>query len=401
MGVPRLNLRSDQPDFLDLPWERSIVEWDPDRLADLPTGIHRHEIVFVPYAEAIFAIKELPLAAARNEYRVLRDLEERGAPVVQSVGMVERPWIHPSEEAAAAVITRYLEHAFSYRELLSGSGFGPRRTQLLDGFAGLLVELHLAGCFWGDCSLSNVLYRYDGPAIDVTMVDGETAQLHEELTRGQRLEDLEIMIENVAGGMADIAAENGADLDQADLELGEDITERYHGLWAELGQEVVIGRDERYRLSARIERLHQLGFHVSDVELEPVAGGDRLRLKVRVGGRNYHADRLRELTGIDATENQARQLLADLQYSEARSDGALPSGKALAAIRWRVGVFEPMLARIAAEVGDRLDPLQGYADFLHHRFVMATGMGRDVDNEEAFADWVARGHPGYPLEDGG
>ena len=61
----------------------------------------------------------------------------------------------------------------------------------LDGFAGLLVELHTLGCFWGDCSLSNVLYRYDAAALSITMVDAETVEMHDELTPGQRAEDRE------------------------------------------------------------------------------------------------------------------------------------------------------------------------------------------------------------------
>ena len=73
--------------------------------------------------------------------------------------------------------------------------------------ASLLVELHLVGLFWGDCSLSNLLYRWDAGLIEAIMIDGETSMLKEELSRGQRLEDLQIMIENVAGEMADIAAE--------------------------------------------------------------------------------------------------------------------------------------------------------------------------------------------------
>ena len=45
MATPHLNIRPGNPDFLDLPWETSIVDWDIDRVVDLPTGIHRHEIV--------------------------------------------------------------------------------------------------------------------------------------------------------------------------------------------------------------------------------------------------------------------------------------------------------------------------------------------------------------------
>ena len=68
-------------------------------------------------------------------------------------------------------------------------------------FAGLLVELHLAGCFWGDCSLSNVLYRYDANTIQAIMIDAETVELRETLSDGQRYDDLEVMIHRVSDGL--------------------------------------------------------------------------------------------------------------------------------------------------------------------------------------------------------
>ena len=131
-----------------------------------------------------------------------------------------RPWADPHEEYSGAIITRFVDYAFPYRELLSSGGFGSRRTQLLDAFAGLLVELHLAGCFWGDCSLSNVLYRYDAATIEAIMVDAETSRLYPELSVGQRMEDLEIMQVNLAGDMSDVAASEGYDVEDADLALG-------------------------------------------------------------------------------------------------------------------------------------------------------------------------------------
>ncbi|MBT8197128.1 MAG: DUF4032 domain-containing protein, partial [Acidimicrobiia bacterium] len=136
MGTPHISTRAGHPDFLDLEWDRSITEWDPARLADLPAGIHRHEIVFVPYRHDIYAIKELPLSVARHEYEMLREFRDRDVPSVTPVGFVERPWVDPTEEWSGAVITRYVSYAFPYRELISGGGFGQRRTQMLDAFAG-------------------------------------------------------------------------------------------------------------------------------------------------------------------------------------------------------------------------------------------------------------------------
>lgn len=390
-----LTVRAGHPDFLDLPWDQSIVAWDTPRLLQLPKGISRHEVRFLDYDEGIYVVKELPTAPARNDYRVLRALEDSEAPAVQAVGLVEQRSDDPTEERSAALITKYVDFSFSYRELLQGPGFGDRRRQMLAAFAGLLVELHLAGCFWGDCSLSNVLYRWDAMAIEALMVDAETAELHETLSDGQRREDIEIMIENVAGGMADIAAEQGVDLDQADLTLGEEIARWYEWLWEEATAEIIIGADERYRIKERIDRLHELGFTVDEVDLEPADGGARLRLRMIIGGRNYNSTRLRELTGVDASEWQARQILGDLFYFAAERGGSSDSGKAVAAIQWRISRFEPLLARIREAEPDG-DPVQGYCDFLHYRFVASQEAGYDIGTEKAFEQWLAAGRPGFP-----
>ncbi|HEY7563619.1 MAG TPA: DUF4032 domain-containing protein [Acidimicrobiia bacterium] len=395
---PQITVRPGHPDFFDLPWDRSVTAWDMANLLDLPKGISRHEVRFISYPMGLYVVKELPTPAARNDFDVLRSLEAVGAPAVTAVGLVERRTDDEAAEHSAALITAYEPFSFSYREMLAGPGFGPRRNQMLDAFAGLLVELHLANCFWGDCSLSNVLYRYDAEAIETIMVDAETAEVHVgELTDGRREEDLEIMVENVAGGMADIAAEAGATLDDADLELGYDIRDRYRKLWSELRKAETITADERYRITERIERINRLGFDVEEVDLVPsIDDTAELMIKVRVGGRNFHANRLKALTGIDALENQARAILSDVHYYSARRGGESPTGKATHAIRWRISEFEPMLARLRTTPGVS-DPVQAYTDLLHHRYMLASARNADVSTEEALNDWVAVGRPGYPL----
>ncbi len=398
MSTPYIHTLPGHPDFLDLDWARPIDSWDGGRVIDLPTGVHRHPVRFATYEDRIYAIKELPLRVAHHEYDMLRALLTRLAPVARPVGVVERRWLEPDVEGSGIVITQYVDFAFSYRELIEGGGFGRRRDQMLDAFAGLLVELHLAGCFWGDCSLSNVLYRYDAGAIQAVMIDAETVELHDTLTAGQRHHDIDIMIVNVAGGMADIAAQQGVELDAADLGLGEDVAARYDALWDELTGDVFVGPDERYKIHERVERLNDLGFDVSEVEIVPAEDGtDEVRLHVAVAGRAYHSNRLRELTRIEATENQARQILADLQHYEAKVGGLTPTGKSVAAIRWRVDVFEPLLARIGSDHTGAEDLVQAYCDFLHHRYLRSVEEGRDVSNAEAYESWRDAGFPG-PLE---
>jgi hypothetical protein len=316
-------------------------------------------------------------------------------PIAPPVGVVERGWVSPDMEWSSAIITEFVPFTFTYRELIRGGGFGERRDQMLDAFAGLLVELHLAGCFWGDCSLSNVLYRYDAGTVDAIMIDAETVELRQTLSTGQRRHDLQIMETNVAGGMADIAFAQGADLDEADLALGTDIISRYDALWSELTEDPIIQADERYLIRARINRLNELGFEVGDVSIIPdKGGGNRVRMSVQVGGRNYHSSRLHRLTRIDAAEHQARQILSDLHYHSAREPFRGAESHDLRAMMWRVQIFEPLLQRIRTDVPQR-EPVQAYADFLHHRFLMSLSQGRDIGSAEAYIHWIQEGCPGY------
>jgi hypothetical protein len=268
---------------------------------------------------------------------------------------------------------------------------------MLDAVAGLLVELHMAGCYWGDCSLSNVLYRFDGGGIEAIMIDGETSEIHPSLSTGQRLQDIEIMRENLAGEMSDIAAENEQPLEIADLELGEDVARRYMGLWAELTDELVISRSDAYRIRDRVKRINDLGFSIEDIEIEPTEAGDVVRMTTRVGGRTFNSDRLRELTGVEASENQARILLGDLNYYLAKHGDNSATRKSVGTFKWLTNSFEPITEEIR-KIWPGESPTQGYCDFLNHRMRLATDRGLDVTNDEAFASWVSNGFPGFTLD---
>ncbi len=389
-----LKVRPRHPDFLDLPWAQSIVDWPVDRFVDLPRESSRHEVRFVAYEQGIYVVKELPSAAARQDYEVLRALETKDVSTAIPVAIVEQRFPDLGAERSAALITRYVDQAFSYQQLVQDHGFGDHRGQMLDAFAGLLVELHLAGCFWGDCSLANVLYRFDAEAIEPIMIDAETAVLRETLSTGQREEDLEIMGINVAGGMADIAAAQDLSLDEADLTLGDDIAERYRKLWRELTETQLIAPEEGFKITAKIQRLNELGFDVDEVDLIPAAGGGRLTMKVKVGRRNFHSAKLHRLTGVEAMEWQARQVLSDLHYYQCMHQAITATGKEIAAVKWRVGVFEPILQRLRA-LPQLDDPIQGYCALLHHRYLKSCEQGGDVATEAAFDDWLADGMPHY------
>ena len=76
----QLIARTGHPDFLDLPWDEPLAEWESERLVEVVRGIHRHVVRFVEYSGAIYALKELPTELARREYRLLRSLAAEEMP---------------------------------------------------------------------------------------------------------------------------------------------------------------------------------------------------------------------------------------------------------------------------------------------------------------------------------
>ena len=75
-------------------------------------------------------------------------------------------------------------------------------------------------------------------------------------------------------------------------------------------------------------------------------GPDQLRLKVAVGDRRYHAQHLRELTGIDVGEGQAAILLGDLHAYQAQlcREAGHDVDEPTAAQLWVMEVVRPTMA---------------------------------------------------------
>ena len=88
--MPELRIRPGNPDFIDLPWDIPLADWDIPELVDLPKGISRHTVRFVAYDQGVFAIKELPTEPAGRDYEILRTLEPLSVPSVSAVGLVEK-----------------------------------------------------------------------------------------------------------------------------------------------------------------------------------------------------------------------------------------------------------------------------------------------------------------------
>ena len=383
----QLVARTGHPSFLDLPWETPLEEWESPRLVSLIRGISRHVVRFVEYDGVLYALKELPERPARREWTLLRRLEGQGLPVVEAVGIVSAR----DDDLDAILITRHLEYALPYRALFSRSSAIPDlRTHLLNALVELLARLHIRGFFWGDCSLSNTLFRRDAGALSAYLVDAETGELHGQLSDGQRAYDLDIAHTNIVGELLDVEAEVGLPPGLDPDETGEAIVSRYTALWHELTREETFAPDERFKLDERLHRLNHLGYDVEEIQLEATPAGYRLRLDPHVVEPGHHRHRLLRLTGLDAEENQARRMLNDVaRYREAlerREQRTLP--ESVVASMWRQEVFEPTMAAVPEELWAALPAAEVFHQVLEHRWFLSEQAGKDVGIDKAVSSYV-------------
>ncbi len=373
--------------LLTLPWDTPLAEWRDPRMAEIrQRGLSRHVVRFVAEGGELYALKELDERLARREYQLLRQVGQLGIPAVEVLGIVvDRP------ELDAILVTRFLDYSMSYWALFANPVGQHRIDRLLDAQVELLVRLHLAGFMWGDCSLSNTLFRLDAGALAAYLVDVETAELHPALTDGQRRYDLTIARERIAGELFDMQAGEllAPELDPVDI--ADDVVRRYDALWHELtSEELLVPEEQRWRIGERVRRLNELGFDVDEMELVHADGGSRLKLRTRVAETGHHRRLLFARTGLDAQENQARRLLADIAgfrcYLEQLAGHQVP--EPVAANRWLVEVYEPALAAVPDQLRGRLHDAEIFHGILEHRWFLSETAGRDIGTTAAAESYV-------------
>jgi hypothetical protein len=388
--------------LLTLPWSVPLAQWRDDRLVEIrQRGISRHVVRFVYDDGTLYALKELSERLARREYRVLRALADLNVPAVEAVGIaVDLDDAQPEQQDGDAIlVTRFLTYAATYRAVFSH----PRGIQpidgLLDALVELLVRLHLSGFFWGDCSLSNTLFRHDAGTLEAYLVDAETSEQHPALSDGQRVYDIELATERIAGELLDLQAGDRLPDDIDPFEIAEELSRRYQSLWQELTREEILSpQDQRRRIAERLQRLNKLGFDADEVELIPTPEGNKLRLRTRVAESGHFARKLFLRTGIDAGENQARRLLNDIAgfraYLEQKEDR--PVSEIVATNRWLEEIYDPVIAAIPEDLRGRLPPAEIFHEVLEHRWYMSEAAGRDVGTLAATKDYLEQVLPAVP-----
>jgi hypothetical protein len=395
----RIIATNPHPGLLTLPWHLPLEDWKGDFIVPLPRGISRHVVRFVRLDDRVFAIKETREPIAIGEYRLLRDLRRLTAPAVEPVGVVTgRPPDDDGDEIEPCLITQHLVASMPYREIFSRGVRPDTMSRLIDALVVLVTRLHLAGFFWGDCSLSNALFRRSAGEFAAYLVDAETGELHDQLSDGQRAHDLDIAVTNCFAEMLDLQAGGlmSEEIDAIALALG--IQERYDNLWGELTGAEDFTTDEMWRIEMRIERLNDLGFDVDELDIVTDWDGATVRIQPKVVDPGHHNRRLQSLTGLDVEENQARRLLNDLD-SFAAANGLQGEDPAMVAHEWLTAVFEPIVRMAPPERRTPVEAAELFHEILDHRWYLSEQQGHEVDTFEAARDYLRnelKVEPGSP-----
>jgi hypothetical protein len=382
-----------------LPWDTPLEEWTGSFMVPLPRGISRHIVRFVRLGTHVYAVKETREPIAFGEYRLLRDLRRLKAPAVEPVGVVTGRQTRTGETIEPCLVTRHLGSSMPYREMFSRGVRADTLPRLVDALVVLLTRLHLAGFFWGDCSLSNTLFRRSAGEFAAYLVDAETGELHPDLSDGQRAYDLDTAKGNLFGEMLDLQAGGFMDPELDPIPIVEGLLERYDSLWSELTGVEDFTTDEMWRIQMRIERLNDLGFDVDELDIITDWDGATARIQPKVVDPGHHNRRLQSLTGLDVEENQARRLLNDLDAYAAANE-LQNEEPALVAHRWLTEVFEPVTRMAPPDRRSPVDAAEIFHEILEHRWYLSEQAGQEVDTFEAARDYFRKELKVEPLEVG-
>jgi hypothetical protein len=378
-----------------LPWNVSLEEWPEDPLLAEKRGISRHIVRLVrstddPDSE-VYAVKETVSEFANREYKILRELTHLNAPNVQSIAVIEGRTNNSGEELPCALVTRFLPYSLPYRVVLSDKTVTAEDVTLMaNALALLLVRLHLLGFWWGDCSLSNTLFRRDAEGYAAYLVDAETGEFQKSLTDGQREHDLEIAHFNVAAELEDLQLSGVLYPGLDPIRASSALIKRYHRLWGALKDRQVLDPKDRHAVERAMRQLHDLGFAVEEVSVvvQESDGAEKLIFQPKLVAAGYHKNRLRELMGLDTEELQAKRLLASFDRYRGREKAPKPP-IAESAKSWLDEVFRPTVNQIPPELQGRIELAQFFHEVLEHRWYLSEKAGHDVGLEFAAKTYVA------------
>jgi hypothetical protein len=375
-----------------LPWHLPLEEWPEDPALAEKRGISRHVVRLVrasndPNAE-VYAVKETVSEFANREYVILRQLSQMSAPCVEQVAVVEGRTDANGEELPCAIVTRFLPYSLPYRVLLSGAVTANDISTMASGLALLLVRLHLLGFWWGDCSLSNTLFRRDAEGFAAYLVDAETGEFQKSLSDGQREHDLEIVHFNVAAELEDLSLSGVLYPGMEPVRAADAVIRRYRRIWAALKEPQLLDPKDRHAVESAMRQLHDLGFAVEEVAVTIDGDTQLLSFQPKLVAAGYHTQRLRDLMGLETEELQAKRLLASFDRYRGRENKSGLTSQMMAK-QWLAEVFEKVISRVPADMRGRVERAQMFHEILENRWYLSEKVGHDVGLEEAADNYCA------------
>ena len=387
----------------NLPWDEPLENWPEDELLTSMRGISRHIVRLIrsdpkKNNSEIFAIKETVPEFANREYTILRDLNQRAAPCVEPVAVIEGRVDKAGNELPAALVTKYLPYSLPYRVILSGVVSPTEILNMANALALLLVRMHLLGFWWGDCSLSNTLFRRDANDFAAYLVDAETGEFHKVLSDGQREHDLELVHFNVAAELEDLAVAGVLSKEINPVRASDGVIRRYRRLWKMLKEPQILDAADRQAVERAMRSLQDLGFAVEEVEVTTAGDKGSIRFQPKLVAARYHANRLEELMGLQAEELQAKRLLASYDRYKAR-EFPPSTPHAIVVKQWLSDVFRRVVNQVPDNLKGRVEPAQLFHEVLENRWYLGEKLGRDVGLDFATQDYIEKVLP-YRMDSG-
>ena len=377
----------------NLPWHTPLEQWPEDETLAAQRGISRHIVRLVrstpdPTSE-IYAVKETVEEFAVREYEALRELSLRGAPAVAQVAIVTNRYSQNGEELPCAIVTRFLPYSLPYRVILSGQITQHEITNMANALAYLLVRLHLLGFWWGDCSLSNTLFRRDAEGFAAYLVDAETGEFQKKLSDGQREHDLELARFNVAAELEDLKIAGVLFPAMDPIRASESVITRYRKIWKSLSEPQILPAGDRHAVERAMRSLQDIGFAVEEVDIQLAGDKSTVTFIPKLVAPNYHSQRLIELMGLETEELQAKRILASFDRFRSREIDKTPK-KEEAAKRWLDEVFYKVINAVPAAMRGRVEDAQLFHEVLEHRWYLGEKAGRDLGLEFATNDYISK-----------
>jgi hypothetical protein len=359
-------------------------------------------VIFVESEGARYAIKETTPHMAKREIKNLREIENRGIPVLSAVGSVTvaappllldtyGPVGLPQYTSGdrGYTVTRLTPRVIPHSLLLRLPFSRRTKRHILAAVAVLLVELHEHGVFWGDPSLANVLIRIDGRRILAIMADAETAELFPvSVSAGLREQDIASFGESLTWQAEDLRRER--DLPEEETLVDNKDFRYFEWRYLRLRREHALVASSPsfgtlYQVNRFLEGLNRLGYTILNT-----TGRTLKELEFVTALPGWYARRIHELLGIQVPRTYTRRfynLILGHQAIMSKNEGRDISIEE-AAQHWYHNYHLPTILLLRKHLTNEQDPMQAYFSIMQHKWKLSREAGYEIPLEEAVVDWA-------------